>query len=151
MSNIKKKWDGLDKNVQKWATRLGAIATIVGILATSGGWIVSQLDNAVAARIENQTVAVQQEVQKLSDNVDTISEENSEQISKKTSSQSYYSKSRSKSKSNNSKSQSNYNSTVEIEKVAHHYFKDLGGNSYMSSLYAKYCKQYGADCEIMYK
>lgn len=136
MSNIKKKWDGLDKNVQKWATRLGAIATIVGILATSGGWIVSQLDNAVAARIENQTVAVQQEVQKLSDNVDTKDKESELQLNRLELMMLM---------------DHDPNNTVEIEKVAHHYFKDLGGNSYMSSLYAKYCKQYGADCEIMYK
>ena len=62
MKKIKSKWENLDKGVQKWATRLGAIATIVGILAAGGGWIISQLDNSVSAHIESQTQAIQGEV-----------------------------------------------------------------------------------------
>jgi len=136
MSNIKKKWDGLDKNVQKWATRLGAIATIVGILATGGGWIVSQLDNAVATRIENQTVAVQQEVQKLSDKVDAQEGQQDLQLTRL----------ELMALMNNNP----YN-IVEIEKVARHYFHDLGGDWYMSELYSNWAKTYGGNPEIVVK
>lgn len=136
MSNIKKKWDGLDKNVQKWATRLGAIATIVGILATSGGWIVSQLDNAVATRIENQTVAVQQEVQKLSDKVDEQDGQQDLQLTRL----------ELMALMNN-----NPHNIVEIEKVARHYFHDLGGDWYMSELYSNWAKTYGGNPEIVVK
>lgn len=136
MSSIKKKWDSLDKNVQKWAARLGAIATIVGVLITGGSWIVSQLDNAVATHLENQTQSIQAEVQQLSDKVSTKDRESELQLNRLELMMLM---------------DNDPNNIVEIEKVAHHYFKDLGGNSYMSSLYAKYCRQYGADCEIMYK
>lgn len=136
MSSIKKKWDSLDKNVQKWAARLGAIATIVGVLVTGGSWIVSQLDNAVATHLEDQTQSIQAEVQQLSDKVSTKDRESELQLNRLELMMLM---------------DNDPNNIVEIEKVAHHYFKDLGGNSYMSSLYAKYCKQYGADCEIMYK
>lgn len=136
MSSIKKKWDSLDKNVQKWAATLGAIATIVGVLVTGGSWIVSQLDNAVATHLENQTQSIQAEVQQLSDKVSTKDRESELQLNRLELMMLM---------------DNDPNNIVEIEKVAHHYFKDLGGNSYMSSLYAKYCRQYGADCEIMYK
>lgn len=136
MSSIKSKWDKLDKNVQKWATRLGAVATIIGILATGGSWIVSQLDNSVSTHLENQTQSIQTEVQQLSDKVDSQDKESELQLNRL--------------ELMMLMDNDPYN-TVEIEKVAHHYFKDLDGNSYMSSMYAKYCKQYGADCEIMYK
>ena len=133
---IKNKWDNLDKNVQKWATRLGAIATIVGILAAGGGWLISQVDNAVAVRIENQTESIQQEVQKLTEKVDTQDRETELQLTRL---------------ELMTLIANNPTNTVEIERLAHKYFKDLGGNSYMVSEYNRYCHQYHADCEIMYK
>ena len=136
MSKIKSKWDNLDKNVQKWATRLAAIATIIGIVTAGGGWIVSQLDNSVAAHIENQTQAIQDEVQKLSDKVESQDKETELQLTRL---------------ELMTMMANDPTNTVEIERVAHHYFKDLGGNSYMTSEYNRYCHQYNADCEIMYK
>ena len=133
---IKNKWDNLDKNVQKWATRLGAIATIVGILAAGGGWLISQVDNAVAVRIENQTESIQQEVQKLTEKVDSQDRETELQLTRL---------------ELMTLMANNPTNTVEIERLAHKYFKDLGGNSYMVSEYNRYCHQYQADCEIMYK
>lgn len=139
---IKSKWDSLDKNIQKWATRLGAIATIIGILAAGGGWLIHQVDSAVATRIETQTESiqtevkeVQSEVQKLSDKTDQQDREAELQLMRL---------------ELMVLMENDPSNTVEIEKVAHNYFS-RGGNSYMSSMYARYCKQYGADCEIMYK
>lgn len=37
---------------------------------------------------------------------------------------------------------------AEIEKVAKHYFQDLGGNWYMTGLYSKWCQKYGGDPSI---
>lgn len=136
MKKIKSKWENLDKGVQKWATRLGAIATIVGILAAGGGWIISQLDNSVSAHIENQTQAIQGEVDKLSAKVDAQDRQTELQLTRL--------------ELMMLMENDPYN-TVEVEKVAHHYFVDLGGNYYLTSEYSKYCKQYGADCEIMFK
>ena len=40
---------------------------------------------------------------------------------------------------------------VEIERLARHYFLDLDGNSYMSSVYSRWCEQYGGDIGIAVK
>lgn len=136
MSKIKSKWDNLDKNVQKWATRLGAIATIIGVLAAGGGWIVSQLDNSVSAHIENQTQAIQDEVQKLSDKVDAQDRQTDLQLTRL---------------ELMTLINGNPHNVVEIEKVANHYFQDLKGDWYMSEMYSRWAKQYGGNAEIMVK
>ena len=138
MGKIKSKWDNLDERVQKWASRLGAIATIIGILAAGGGWIINQMDNSVASHIENQTSAIQDEVKGVQDSVQELSDKVDTQELQITRLELM------------TLMENDPQNTVEIEKLAHYYFQN-GGNSYMSSMYAKYCKQYGADCEIMFK
>lgn len=41
--------------------------------------------------------------------------------------------------------------TIEIEKLARHYFSDLKGNSYLTSVFSRWCREYDADCEIVLK
>lgn len=41
--------------------------------------------------------------------------------------------------------------TIEIEKLAKHYFGDLKGNSYLTSIFSKWCHEHGANCEIVIK
>ena len=136
MARIKKKWDSLDKNIQKWATRLAAIATIIGVLTAGGGWLIHQVDNAVAARIETQTTEIQQEVQKLTEKVEENDKQSKVQLTRLELMMLM---------------EHDPTNTVEIEKVAHHYFVDQGANSYISSLYNKWCHAYSGNCEIMYK
>lgn len=136
MSKIKTKWDKLDERVQKWATRLGAIATIVGVLVAGGGWLINQVDNAVATRIENQTASIQTEVQKLTDKLD--SHENQSELSY----------TRLELMMLMSTDPTN---TVEIERLAHRYFSELKGNSYMVSEYNHWCHTYSGNCEIIFK
>ena len=40
---------------------------------------------------------------------------------------------------------------IEIEKLAKYYFNDLNGNSYMTSMFSKWCKEHNANCEIVLK
>lgn len=40
---------------------------------------------------------------------------------------------------------------IEIEKLAKHYFSDLNGNSYLTSVFSKWCHEYSANCEIVLK
>ena len=41
---------------------------------------------------------------------------------------------------------------IEIEKLARHYFLQLGGNSYLTSVFSKYCAERGLNCaEIVLK
>ena len=42
--------------------------------------------------------------------------------------------------------------TIEIEKLARHYFLDLKGNSYLTSVFSKWCAAHGLNCaEIVLK
>ena len=41
--------------------------------------------------------------------------------------------------------------TIEIEKLAKHYFSDLNGNSYLTSVFSKWCHEHDANCEIVIK
>ena len=38
---------------------------------------------------------------------------------------------------------------VEIERLARHYFVDLGGNAWMSSRYSRWCAEYGGDISVV--
>lgn len=137
MSRAKKKWDSLDKNVQKWATRLGAIATIVGVLTAGGGWLIHQVDNAVASRIEAQTTEIQQEVQKLTEKV---SEHEYQTDVKLTRFELLM------------LMEHDPENIVGIERLARHYFSPpLDGNSYMTSCYTKWAKLYGGDLSLATK
>lgn len=41
---------------------------------------------------------------------------------------------------------------IEIEKLARHYFLDLKGNSYLTSVFSKWCREHGVNCaEIVLK
>lgn len=41
--------------------------------------------------------------------------------------------------------------TIEIEKLAKHYFSDLNGNSYLTSVFSRWCHEHNANCEIVLK
>lgn len=135
MVKIKSKWDKLDDNAKKWASRLTAVATIIGVLTAGGGWIINQLDNAVASRLEAQTASLQKEVEVLSKDREEADKQTSLQLMRL---------------ELMTLMEVDPSNVVEIEKVARQYFQS-GGNSYMTSMYTKYCKNYGADCEVMFR
>lgn len=135
VSRAKSKWDKLDDRVKKWASRLTAIATIIGVLAAGGGVIINQLDNAVAARIEAQTVSLEKEVEELTAATNKADKEIELQLMRLELMMLM---------------QNDPTNTVEIEKVAHDYFAK-GGNYYLDSEYNKWCHSFGGDCELMFK
>lgn len=133
---VKTKLAKFDANTKKWAARLTAIATIIGVLTAGGSWIINQLDNAVATRIEAQTTALQEQVQEIGKERYTTAKQTELQLTRLELMMLM---------------ESDPENVVEIEKVAHHYFVDDKGNSYMSSLYNTWCHVYNGDCEIMFK
>lgn len=134
VNRAKKKWDNLDKNIQKWATRLGAVATIIGIVTAGGGWLIHQIDNAVATRIEAQTTQIQQEVQAISDEVKKHEEQSDLQLTRL---------------ELMNLIQLDPTNVIEIEKVAKHYFIDLQGDWYLTSVYSKWAKQHGGNMDFV--
>ena len=131
-----KKIEKVDENVQKWAKRLGAIATIIGVTTAAGAWLINQINDNLASHIEKQTASIQAEVQGLSNKVDSQNERTELQLTRL---------------ELMTLISDDPHNVVEIEKVAYHYFHDLKGNYYMDSEYSRWCQEYGGDCEIMYK
>ena len=136
VSKIKNKWNKLDDNVQKWSKRLAAIATIIGVLAAGAGWSINQLDRAISEKIENQTAVIQQEVKQVSIEREASAKQTDLQLTRLELMMLM---------------ETDPDNTIEIEKVAHRYFIELGGNAYMSSEFSRWCKLYDADCEIVFK
>lgn len=134
VTKVKNKWDKLDDNTQKWAKRLTSIATIIGVLVAGGGWIINQLDNAVATRLEEQTTSLQQEVESLSKGREQADHQTELQLT------------RLELMMLMAHAPENI---VEIEKIARHYFVDLKGDTYMTSEYTKWAKSYGGDMEYV--
>ena len=137
VNRAKKKWDSLDKNIQKWATRLGAIATIIGIVTAGGGFLIHQVDTAVATRIETQTTQIQQEVQKLSETVEAQDKEQEQRLMRLELMMLM---------------EHDPDNVLGIERLAKEYFSErINGNSYMTSYFTKWAKQYGGDLSIVLK
>lgn len=61
VGKIKTKWDSLDKGLQKWATRIGAVVAIGGALAGAGTWLLNQIDSRFSA----QTVELKSEIDEV--------------------------------------------------------------------------------------
>ena len=137
VNRAKKKWDSLDKNIQKWATRLGAIATIIGIVTAGGGFLIHQVDTAVATRIETQTTQIQQEVQKLSETVEAQDREQEQRLMRLELMMLM---------------EHDPDNVLGIEKLAKEYFSErINGNSYMTAYYTRWAKQYGGDLSVVLK
>ena len=50
----KQKIDDKFSTFQKWAGRLGAIATVIGVVTAGGAWIINQVNDNIATKLENQ-------------------------------------------------------------------------------------------------
>lgn len=131
---VKNKWDNLDKGIQKWATRLGAVATIIGIVTAGGGWLIHQMDNSVASHIEGQTQTLQEQIKDLTEKLSTHEKQSDLQLARI---------------ELMNLMDNNPQNVVEIEKVARHYFADLKGDWYMTELYSRWAKQYGGNMEFV--
>lgn len=133
-NKIKSKWDSLDKNIQKWATRLGAIATIIGIVAAGGSWLINNINDDLASKIESQTTQLQDEVQKLSDKVEEKNKQTDLQLTRL---------------ELMTLMETNPKNVIEIERLARYYFVDLKGDFYMTSVYSIWAEQYGGDTSFV--
>lgn len=135
-SKVKSKWDALDTRVQKIAKLLTGIAAIIGVLAAGTGWLLGQIDTAISKKIEAQTTTLQQEVKQIASDREATAKQTELQLTRL---------------ELLLLMETDPDNVVEIEKVAHRYFRVLGGNAYLSSEYSRWCKAYSADCEIIFK
>lgn len=135
-SKIKNKWDKLDSKVQKLAKLLTSIAAIIGVLAAGSGWFLGQIDTAVSNKIEDQTATLQQEVKQIALDREATAKQTDMQLTRLELMMLM---------------ETDPENVIEIEKVAHKYFIELNGNTYMSSEFSRWCKMYNADCEVVLK
>lgn len=115
-------YDKTDKKIQRVAGTIGAVIVIVGAVTGALGWANAQIQDAIASQISDLKGAMQESDKQQNQQITRL--ELMELI-------------------NNQPS-----NVAEIEKVAKHYFQDLGGNWYATSLYSTWCHKYGGDPSI---
>lgn len=121
----KKKID-IPNKVKSSAELISAIIVIGGALIGAGQWMVHQINSSVNARVD----ALEQ---KIDDNneADELATTRLELMVLM---------------------QHDPDNTIEIEKLARHYFLELNGNSYLTSIFSHWCTEHGLNCaEIVLK
>ena len=116
-------YDKADKKLHRWASTIGAIIAIVGALTGALGWAQAQFSNAVAAQMGE----LREEMQES----DRRSEVQITRLELMT------------------LIDTQPENTVEIEKVAKHYFHDLKADWYLSGVYSAWAREYGGDMSIV--
>lgn len=126
ISKVAKKeslYDKADKKLHRWSATIGAIIAIVGALTGALGWVQTQFTNAVSAQMSSL-----KEEMRASDQKTEIQITRLELMTL---------------------IDTQPENTAEIEKVARHYFHDLGADWYMTSIFSDWCRKYGGDATII--
>lgn len=115
----------ISENLKKISAAISAIGVIIGAFAGVGGWIVSQI-NAQS----------NEQIQALEERLNDAHKESQLGITRL-------------------ELQGLINNTpenrTEIEKLARYYFLELGGDTYMTSMYSKWASEYGGNIEFVLK
>lgn len=123
MKKVKAWWNNLPASTQKIAQLITAITVIGGACASAIGWIESSLTETTNQRIDKIEASLQADKGTTERSLTRI--ELMLLI------------------------QHDPSNTFEIEKVARHYFVDLGGNWYMAALYSDWAATYGGDTSFV--
>ncbi len=126
MARNKNKEKFFDKFSNKMSKIAGLISAILIIVSFSTG-IVSWLSNQISKDISDRITALETEVKAA--NVRTETQITRLELL--------------------NLMQNQPENVAEIEKVAKHYFRDLGGDWYATGLYSKWCAKYGGDPKIV--
>lgn len=116
-------YDKADKKLQRLATTIGAIVAVVGALTGALGWVQTQFTNAVSSQMNDLKNEMQESDKRTEIQITRL------ELMTLIDTQP--------------------ENIAEIEKVAKHYFRDLGANWYMTSIYSKWCQKYGGDPTII--
>lgn len=116
-------YDKADKKLQRLAATIGAIIAVVGALTGALGWVQTQFTNAVSSQINDLKNEMQESDRRTEIQITRL------ELMTLIDTQP--------------------ENIAEIEKVAKHYFRDLEANWYMTSIYSKWCQEYGGDPTII--
>ena len=122
-SKLYKSYDKADKKLQRISGTIGAIIAILGALAGALGWVQTQFTNAVSSQMNDLKNEMQESDKRTEIQITRL------ELMTLIDTQP--------------------ENTAEIEKVAKHYFRDLEANWYMTSIYSKWCQEYGGDPTII--
>lgn len=118
-SEKKKLFDKVSDRAGKIAGLVSSALVIIGAITGAVAWMNTQIQDAISAQISD-----------LKDTVQTSDKQQNQQITRL---------------ELMTLISTQPENVAEIEKVAKHYFQDLGGNWYMTSLYSNWCHEYGGD------
>lgn len=116
-------YDKADKKLHRISGTIGAIIAIVGALTGALGWIQAQFTNAVSAQINELKEEMQASDKKTEMQITRL------ELMTLIDTQP--------------------ENVTEIEKVAKHYFIDLGADWYMTGIFSRWCSEYGGDATII--
>lgn len=123
--NTKSKIKNFSQKVKDVSAFISAVLVIIGALIGCGSWLIKEITASTNSRVDTLE-------QKIDDNYakDELATTRLELMILM---------------------EQDPNNVIEIEKLARHYFSDLQGNSYLTSVFSRWCKEYGANCEIVIK
>ena len=123
--NTKSKIKNFSQKVKDVSAFISAVLVIIGALIGCGSWLIKEITASTNSRVDTLE-------QKIDDNYtkDELATTRLELMVLM---------------------EHDPDNVIEIEKLARHYFSDLQGNSYLTSVFSRWCKEHGANCEIVIK
>lgn len=123
--NTKFKIKNFSQKVKDVSAFISAVLVIIGALIGCGSWLIKEITASTNSRVDTLE-------QKIDDNYtkDELAITRLELMALM---------------------EHDPDNVIEIEKLARHYFSDLQGNSYLTSVFSRWCKEHGANCEIVIK
>lgn len=123
--NTKSKIKNFSQKVKDVSAFISAVLVIIGALIGCGSWLIREITASTNSRVDTLE-------QKIDDNYtkDELATTRLELMVLM---------------------EHDPDNVIEIEKLARHYFSDLQGNSYLTSVFSRWCKEHGANCEIVIK
>lgn len=116
-------YDKADKKLQRVSATIGAIIVIVGAATGICTWVSNQFQSAVSSQISDLQGQVEDSDRKTEIQITRL------ELMMLIDTQP--------------------ENTAEIEKVAKHYFQDLGGDWYMTNIYSTWCRDHRGDPSIV--
>ena len=123
--NTKSKIKNFSQKVKDVSAFISAVLVIIGALIGCGSWLIKEITASTNSRVDTLEQKIDENYTK--DELATTRLELMVLM------------------------EHDPDNVIEIEKLARHYFSDLQGNSYLTSVFSRWCKEHGANCEIVIK
>lgn len=130
LKSIESRWDSADKWLKRIIGTSGSLMIIVGAVVGSFNWGLSQVNSQIVEIVEQQISPLSTEVREIKEQVDESAHDTRLSTTRL---------------ELNTLITHSPTNILEIEKIAKHYFVELGGDWYMSQIYSDWAREYGGD------